>query len=93
MLRPELIRRLAAAYPSIHPRDIANAVDIFFAEIAAGLARGERVDLRGFGSFTPRRRKARVGRNPRTGAAVEVGEKSVPFFRAGKPLHDRLNPG
>ena len=89
MLRPELIRRLAAAYPSIHPLDISEAVKIFFAEIAAGLARGE---LRGFGTFEPRRRKARVGRNPRTGDAVEIGEKSVPFFRAGKPLHDRLNP-
>ena len=71
--RPELVRRLAAARPTVRVRDITQAVEIFFAEIAAELARGERVDLRGFGSFTPRRRKARVGRNPRTGAAVEVG--------------------
>jgi integration host factor subunit beta len=92
MSQPELIRRLAAAHPSIHPRDIAEAVETFFAEIAAGLARGERVELRGFGTFTPKTRRARRARNPRTGAAVEVGERNYLVFHAGKQLHDRLNP-
>ena len=59
MTRSELIRRLADANPTIHRRDIADAVEIFFAEIAAGLARGERVELRGFGTFTPKTRRAR----------------------------------
>ena len=62
------------------------------AEIATGLARGDRVELRGFGTFTPKTRRARRARNPRTGAAVEVGEKHYLGFRAGKQLHDRLNP-
>ena len=93
MLRPELIRRLAAAYPSIHPLDISEAVKIFFAEIAAGLARGERVELRGFGTFTPKTRRARRARNPRTGAAVEVGTRNYLVFHAGRPMYERLNPG
>ena len=91
MTRSELIRRLADANPTLHQSYIADAVEVFFAEIAAGLARGDRVELRGFGSFTPRTRKARIARNPRTGGAVEVGEKHYLGFRAGKPLLDRLN--
>jgi integration host factor subunit beta len=54
------------------------------------LTRGDRVELRGFGAFSVRRRQARVGRNPRTGDSVEVAEKHVPFFRTGKQLRDRL---
>ena len=80
MTRSELIRRLADANPTIHQLDIADAVEVLFAEIAAGLARGDRVELRGFGTFTPKTRRARVARNPRTGAAVEVGEKELSGF-------------
>ena len=79
MTRSELIWRLADANPTLHQSYIADAVQVLFAEIAAGLARGERVELRNFGTFTPRRRRARVGRNPRTGAAVEVGEETISF--------------
>ena len=93
MLRPELIQRLAAAHPSIHQRDIGRAVEIFFAEIAAGLARGERVELRGFGAFTPKKRKARRARNPATGGSVEIGERHYLGFRASQQMHARLNPG
>ncbi len=57
------------------------------------LARGERVELRGFGAFTVKKRDARTGRNPRTGAAVPVDEKAVPFFKAGKELRERVNKG
>ena len=73
-------------------RDITAAVEILFAEIAAGLARGDRVELRGFGTFRPKTRRARVGRNPSTGAAVEVGETKYLVFHAGKQLRARLNP-
>ncbi len=55
------------------------------------LARGERVELRGFGAFTVKQRNARAGRNPRTGETVEVAQKSVPFFKAGKELRERIN--
>ena len=92
MTRAELIRRLADANPTIRVRDVAKAVEILFNEIAAGLARGDRVELRNFGIFMSRRRKARIARNPRTGAAVEVAEKRFPFFRASARLHARLNP-
>ena len=91
MTRSELIQRLADANPTLRVRDIAQAVETLFSEIAAGLARGDRVELRNFGTFTPKTRRARVGRNPRTGAAVEVAEKRFPIFKAGARLRDRLN--
>ena len=62
-------------------------------EIVAALARGDRVELRGFGAFSVRSRPARAGRNPRTGEAVEVQAKNVPFFKSGKELRVRLNGG
>jgi integration host factor subunit beta len=66
MTKTELLQRLASAYPFIHARDIRAVADVIFGEVAAALARGDRVELRGFGTFSVRRRKARVGRNPRT---------------------------
>ena len=90
MLRPELIQRLAAAHPTIHRLDIAEDVEIFFAEIAARLARGERVELRGFGIFTPKTRKARRARNPATGDAVEVGTRNYLVFHAGSTIEEFL---
>ena len=62
-------------------------------EITAALARGDRVELRGFGAFSIKRRDARLGRNPRTGDSVSVDEKHIPFFKTGKQLRDRLNTG
>ena len=62
-----------------------------FDEITEALARGERVELRGFGAFSVKKRDARTGRNPRTGEAVEVPEKYVPFFKTGKDLRERMN--
>lgn len=91
MIKSELVERLARAFPHLYQRDIERAVNRIFAEITAALARGERVELRGFGAFTVKRRDARVGRNPRTGEAVNVEAKSVPFFRTGKDLRERMN--
>jgi integration host factor subunit beta len=71
--------------------DAERIVDTVFNEIVAAMARGDRVELRGFGAFSVKRRNARTGRNPRTGATVDVEEKHVPFFKAGKLLRDRLN--
>ncbi len=62
-----------------------------FEQMSAGLARGDRVELRGFGSFSVRRREARVGRNPATGDRVDVAAKTIPYFRTGRQLHQRLN--
>ncbi len=91
MLRSELIRRLARAYSQLNQYDMERIVRTVFDEITEALCRGERIELRGFGSFTPRRRDARVGRNPRTGEAVDVPARRVPHFKVGKPLRDRLN--
>jgi integration host factor subunit beta len=91
--KSELIAELADANPHLRAADIEVIVGTVFDEITAALARGDRVELRGFGAFTVKRRNARTGRNPRTGAAVAVDEKAVPFFKAGKELRERVNHG
>ena len=93
MTKSELIADLAAANPHLLGRDVEIIVGTIFDEITGALARGERVELRGFGAFTVKKRDARTGRNPRTGEAVPVDEKVVPFFKAGKELRDRVNRG
>lgn len=93
MIKSELILRLAEANPHLYQRDVERIVSTIFDEIAAALARGDRVELRGFGAFSIKQRPARVGRNPRTGAAVSVPAKNVPFFKTGKELRERLNNG
>jgi integration host factor subunit beta len=91
MTKSELVQRLADANPHLYQRDVEVIVTAIFDEIAAALARGDRVELRGFGAFSVKRRDARVGRNPRTGDSVSVAEKQIPFFKTGKQLRDRLN--
>ncbi len=93
MTKSELIAELAAANPHLRADDIERIVATIFDEITQALARGERVELRGFGAFTVKRRDARTGRNPRTGEAVPIEEKGVPFFKAGKELRERVNRG
>ena len=91
MVKSELILRLAELNPHLYQRDIERIVSTVFDEISEALARGDRVELRGFGAFSVKRRAARVARNPRTGAAVNVDEKHVPFFKTGKVLRLSLN--
>lgn len=91
MTKSELVQRLAEANPHLYQRDVEVIVTAIFSEIAAALTRGDRVELRGFGAFSVKRRDARIGRNPRTGASVRVAEKFIPFFKTGKLLRDRLN--
>ncbi len=91
MIKSELIQRLAEANPHLYQRDVERIVSTVFEEIGAALQRGDRVELRGFGAFSVKRRPARVGRNPRTGEQVQVAEKHVPFFKSGKELRGRLN--
>ena len=94
MTKSELIARLAAKNPHLYQRDVERIVATVFDEISKALARGDRVELRGFGAFSVKRRDARTGRNPRTGDSVQVAEKHIPFFKTGKQLRDRLNqPG
>jgi len=91
MTKSELIARLEADYPELLQRDVERIVSTIFEEITSALARGDRVELRGFGAFSVKARGARVGRNPRTGEAVNVAEKYIPYFKTGKQLRERLN--
>lgn len=91
MTKSELIARLAAANPHLYHRDVERIVTTVFEEVTAALARGDRVELRGFGAFSVKERGARVGRNPRTGEAVDVSAKYVPYFKTGKQLREALN--
>ncbi|MBN2741681.1 MAG: integration host factor subunit beta [Rhodobacteraceae bacterium] len=91
MIRSELITKISEDNPHLFQRDVEKIVNTIFDEITEALAAGDRVELRGFGAFSVKQRDARVGRNPRTGEAVEVDEKHVPFFKTGKLLRDRLN--
>ena len=93
MTKSELMLRIGELNPHLHHRDVERIVATIFDEIATALARGDRVELRGFGAFSVRHRDARSGRNPRTGATVEVSPKVIPFFRTGKQLSERLNGG
>ncbi len=91
MIRSELIHKIAEANPHLYQRDVELIVNTVFSEITDALAAGDRVELRGFGAFSVKKRDARTGRNPRTGETVQVEEKHVPFFKTGKLLRDRLN--
>ncbi|MEE8504682.1 MAG: integration host factor subunit beta [Kiloniellales bacterium] len=91
MTKSELIQRLSEINPHLYHRDVERIVTTIFDEITDALARGDRVELRGFGAFSVKQRDARIGRNPRTGAVVQVAEKRIPFFKTGKLLRERLN--
>jgi integration host factor subunit beta len=91
MIRSELIQKIADENPHLFQRDVERIVNTVFEEVTNAMARGDRVELRGFGAFSVKKREARVGRNPRTGETVQVEEKYVPFFKTGKLLRDRLN--
>jgi integration host factor subunit beta len=91
MTKSELVQRLRANNPHLYERDVETILNIIFDKIAAALARDDRVELRGFGSFSIKHRKAHIGRNPRTGDEVQVSDKGHAYFRAGQALRDRLN--
>ena len=91
MIRSELIQKISEENPHLFQRDVERIVNTVFEEIINAMARGDRVELRGFGAFSVKKRDARQGRNPRTGESVSVDEKHVPFFKTGKLLRDRLN--
>lgn len=91
MIRSELTQIIADQNPHLFQRDVERIVNTVFDEITNAMANGDRVELRGFGAFSVKKRDARVGRNPRTGESVSISEKHVPFFKTGKLLRDRLN--
>ncbi|MCA3648838.1 MAG: integration host factor subunit beta [Methylobacterium sp.] len=91
MIKSELVLKMAEMNPHLYQRDIEILVNAILDEITTALSRGDRVELRGFGTFSTKERDARLGRNPRTGAKVDVTEKRVPYFKAGKEIRERLN--
>lgn len=91
MIKSELVEKLAQENPHLFQRDVETIVNAMFDEISDALSTGNRVELRGFGAFSVKNRAARTGRNPRTGETVEVSEKFVPQFKAGKEIRERLN--
>lgn len=91
MIRSELIQKIADENPHLYQRDVEKIVNTVFETITDAMADGHRVELRGFGAFSVKKRDSRLGRNPRTGESVDVDEKHVPFFKTGKLLRDRLN--
>ena len=91
MIRSELVAKLSEDNPHLTGKEIDRVVAAVFDAISDQLSRGGRVELRGFGTFTTRSREARTGRNPRTGEAVDVAAKRVPYFKPGKEMRQRLN--
>ena len=91
MIKSELVEKVAAENPHLLQRDVERIVATVFEEITEAIATGNRVELRGFGAFSSKKREERMGRNPRTGDSVKVEEKYVPFFKTGKNLRKRLN--
>jgi integration host factor subunit beta len=91
MIRSELVTKVAEKNPHLTLRDVEGIVGVVFDQITTALSEGRRVELRGFGAFSIRDRDARTGRNPRTGSAVDVDAKRVPYFKPGKELRERLN--
>jgi integration host factor subunit beta len=91
MIRSELVQKIASENSDLRLDEVERIVDTFFDSIVAQLAEGGRVELRGFGAFSTRSRESRTGRNPRTGASVDVKAKSVPYFKPGKEMRERLN--
>jgi len=91
MIRSELVQKIASENSDLRLEEVEKIVDAFFDSIVEQLANGGRVELRGFGAFSTRSRESRTGRNPRTGTAVAVQAKSVPYFKPGKEMRERLN--
>lgn len=91
MTKSELIERLAARQTQLSLKDIELVVKSMLEHMAQSLAQGERIEIRGFGSFSLHYRAPRVGRNPKTGQSVELEGKYVPHFKPGKELRDKVN--
>ncbi len=93
MTKSELISLLAAKQPQLDYRDVELAVKELLEQMSAALSSGDRIEVRGFGSFSLHYRPPRTGRNPKTGTSVQVPDKFVPHFKPGKELRERVNNG
>ena len=91
LIKSQLIQNITDQNPHLYIKDVERIINTIFSEITKSLADGRRVELRGFGAFSVQKRKERIGRNPRTGDAVNVSEKYIPRFKSGKELRIKLN--
>jgi integration host factor subunit beta len=91
MTKNDLVRKVQDRWKDCSTKDVAFAVNILFDAMTEALRRGERIDVRGFGNFTIRRRRARSARNPQNGAPVQLEARRVPFFKAGRKLQRKMN--
>ncbi len=91
MTKSELIDRITAQNPHLTLKDVERVVSVIFNSISSALVNGDRIEFRGFGTFSVRTRSARIAKNPRTGAQVKVEERKIPHFKCGKTLFDELN--
>ncbi len=91
MTKSDLILKLTEKNYYLFQKDIYKIIHVFFDSISEALENGERVELRGFGAFGVKKRKARIGRNPRSGEPVAIPEKNIPFFKMGKKMRERIN--
>ena len=91
MIKSELSQRVLAQSPHLYLRDAEKVINAILEEIVGAMARGDRVELRGFGAFRVKHRTARNGRNPRNGAFIAVDQKNMPHFKPSKEMHERLN--
>jgi len=91
MTRSELVKNLCVKFPHLKEKEIEAVIAVIFQEISTSLSSGKRVELRGFGAFSLRKREARVARNPRTGEQVKVADRNSVYYRAGKALREYLN--
>ena len=91
MTRSELVKNLCVKFPYLKEKEIEAVIAVIFQEISSSLSSGKRVELRGFGAFSLRKREARIARNPRTGEQVKVDDRNSVYYRAGKALREYLN--
>lgn len=91
LIKSQLVQNITDQNPHLYIKDVERIINSIFSEITKSLAEGRRVELRGFGAFSVQKRKERIGRNPRTGDAVNVSAKYIPRFKQGKELRIKLN--
>ena len=91
LIKSQLDQNITDQNPHLYIKDVERIINSIFSEITKSLAEGRRVELRGFGAFSVQKRKERIGRNPRTGDAVNVSAKYIPRFKQGKELRIKLN--
>lgn len=91
MTKSDLVKKVAAELKDVTKGDVKIVIDTIFSSMSKALVSGDKIEIRGFGSFKVKKRNARMGRNPKTGQAVEITAKRIPYFKVGKDLKERVN--